>query len=161
MRIVNLLCVVALVGGCAGGPDGGAAPDAGGKGDNPGGSGGNGNTGGNADMAITGGGGGVGGSGGVGGGGSGGVGGGGGLLQFAVFGDARPPNQDDTSGYPSAILSGIFKLAQEKGARFAIGTGDYMFASTASAVSAQVALFQQAAANFTAGPLYLTMGNHE
>jgi predicted phosphodiesterase len=155
MRIVNLLCAVVLVGGCGSGPDGGTAPDAGGKGDNPGGSGGNGNIGGNADMAITAGG------GGAGGGGAGGGGGGGALLKFAVFGDARPPNQDDTSGYPSTILSGIFKLAQQHGAQFAVGTGDYMFASTASAVSAQVALFQQAAANFTAGPLYLTMGNHE
>jgi hypothetical protein len=36
-----------------------------------------------------------------------------------------------------------------------------MFASTQTSVDAQVALFQQAAANFTAGPLYLTMGNHE
>jgi len=151
MRIVNLLCVALLVGGCASGPDGGSAtPDAGGKGDNPGGSGGNGNIGGNPDMAIAGG-----------GGGDGGGGGGGSLMKFAVFGDCRPPNQDDTSGYPSTIIAGIFELAQSKGAQFAVGTGDYMFASTASAVTAQVALFQQAASSFTAGPLYLTMGNHE
>jgi hypothetical protein len=36
-----------------------------------------------------------------------------------------------------------------------------MFASQASAVTAQVALFNQAKANFTAGPVYVTMGNHE
>ena len=36
-----------------------------------------------------------------------------------------------------------------------------MFASTSSAVTAQVALFKQAMANYTAGPIYLTMGNHE
>ncbi len=97
----------------------------------------------------------------IGGGGGGGSGGSGGLLKFAVFGDCRPPNVDDTSGYPSAIISGIFKLAQSRGAQFVVGTGDYMFASTASAVSAQVALFQQAMASYSAGPVYLTMGNHE
>jgi predicted phosphodiesterase len=94
-------------------------------------------------------------------GGGGGVTGGGGLLKFAVFGDCRPPNSDDTSGYPSSIISGIFKLAQSKGAQFVVGTGDYMFASTSSAVTAQVALFQQAMANYTVGPVYLAMGNHE
>ena len=46
------------------------------------------------------------------GGGGGGGGGGVGLLKFAVFGDCRPPNHNDTSGYPSAIVTGIFKLAQ-------------------------------------------------
>ncbi len=119
-------------------------------------------------MAVSGGGGiGGGGGGGAGGGGSGGAGGGGGtvgggqLLKFAVFGDCRPPNQDDTTGYPSAIIGGIFKLAQSKGAQFAVGTGDYMYASMQSSVTAQVQLFQQAAASFTNGPLYLTMGNHE
>jgi predicted phosphodiesterase len=87
-------------------------------------------------------------------------GGSGSLLTFAVFGDARPPNPNDTAGYPSAIISGIFKLAQQKGAQFVVGTGDYMFASTQSVVDAQVALFNQARANFS-GPIYLTMGNHE
>jgi Calcineurin-like phosphoesterase len=96
-----------------------------------------------------------------GGGGSGGGGGGGGQrLRFAVFGDCRPPNLDATSNYPSAIIGGVFKLAQQHGAQFVVGTGDYMFASTSSAVSAQVKLFQQARANY-AGPVYLTMGNHE
>jgi predicted phosphodiesterase len=163
MRFVNLLCVALLV-GCSAGPDGSMNGNqgAGGGGGTSGGTGGNGDNGGNPDMALAGGGGGGGGGGdNGGGGGTGGGGGGGALLKFAVFGDCRPPNVDDTSGYPSSVISGIFKLAQSKGAQFAIGTGDYMFASQASAVTAQVALFQQAAANFTAGPLYLTMGNHE
>ena len=105
------------------------------------------------------------GGGGAGGGGTGGGGGGGGgsggLLKFAVFGDCRPPNNDDTSGYPSTIIGGIFSLAQSNGAQFAIGTGDYMFATSSSAVTAQVALFKQAMAHYSAGPVYLTMGNHE
>ena len=36
-----------------------------------------------------------------------------------------------------------------------------MFATEASAVTAQVALFKKAMASYTAGPIYLTMGNHE
>ena len=82
-------------------------------------------------------------------------------MKFAVFGDCRPPNSDDTSGYPSSIIAGIFNLAQSKGAQFVVGTGDYMFASTSSAVTAQVALFEQAMASYSAGPVYLAMGNHE
>ena len=106
------------------------------------------------------GGGGAGGSGG-GGGNSGGTGGTGGLLKFAVFGDCRPPNNNDSSGYPSTIIGGIFALAQSNGAQFIVGTGDYMFATSASAVPPQVALFKQAMAQYTAGPIYLAMGNHE
>ncbi len=127
-----------------------------------------------ADRARgSGGGGGHGGGGGWGGGGGYGGGGGGfhldggepgplaGGLTFAVFGDCRPPNLDDTSGYPSAIIGNVFALAQKLGAQFVVGTGDYMFASMQSSVDAQVGLFQQAEANYTAGPIYLTMGNHE
>lgn len=88
-------------------------------------------------------------------------GGGTGLLKFAVMGDSRPPNQNDTSGYPSQILSRIFSLAQSNGAQFVIGTGDYMFATQASAVTAQVSLFKKAEASYSAGPIYLAMGNHE
>jgi predicted phosphodiesterase len=158
MRINQLAIAALLVGACSSpaniGPSGGS-------GDNP--TGGTGASA-NPDMSIDHGGGGTGGSGGGangGGGGGGGGTGGGGLLKFAVFGDCRPPNPDDTTGYPSAIISEIFKLAQSKGAQFAIGTGDYMFASTSSSVSAQVDLFNQAKATFTAGPVYLAMGNHE
>ena len=144
MRFFTLLCVAVFF-GCSSPPDAGMASDAGGG---NGGNGGNGNGNGVGDMALPSGGGGSGGSGGS-------------LLKFAVFGDCRPPNPDDTSGYPSAIISGIFKLAQSNGAQFVVGTGDYMFASTSSAVTAQVALFKQAMANYSAGPVYLTMGNHE
>ncbi len=82
------------------------------------------------------------------------------LLHFAVFGDARPPNQDAVADYPSAIIGGIFSLAQSRTAQFVLGTGDYMYASTAASVSSQVALFQTARKNYS-GPVYLTMGNHE
>jgi hypothetical protein len=82
-------------------------------------------------------------------------------LTFAVFGDSRPANQNDTANYPSAIIGNIFTLAQTLGAQFVVGTGDYMFASTQADVDGQVALFQKAESNYSAGPIYLTMGNHE
>jgi hypothetical protein len=82
-------------------------------------------------------------------------------LSFAVFGDCRPANLNQTSGYPSAIIGNIFTLAQKLNVQFVVGTGDYMFANDQTDVDGQVALFQQAEANFTAGPIYLTMGNHE
>jgi predicted phosphodiesterase len=154
MRLLHLAMLAFLVGGCGAGPNGGGL-DTGGTGG--GSSGGNGATG-IPDMSISGG-----NTGGAhdGGGGSGGTGGGGALLKFAVFGDCRPPNPDDTSNYPSAIIAGIFQLAQANGAQFAVGTGDYMFASSSSAVTAQVGLFNQAKAHYSAGPVYLAMGNHE
>src|SRR5581483_9134796 len=68
------------------------------------------------------------------------------VLTFAVFGDARPPNPDDTTDYPSTVLGSIFMLAGMHGAQFVVGTGDYMFASTQQAVTDQVALFKQAEA---------------
>src|SRR5262249_10959480 len=80
--------------------------------------------------------------------------------RFAVFGDARPPELDDTANYPSAIIGGIFKLAATRGATFMVGTGDYLFASRPDAVDAQLQLFAAARAGFP-GPVYLTMGNHE
>jgi hypothetical protein len=107
-----------------------------------------------------------GGSGGSGGGGSGGgtISGASGPLVFGVFGDARPanipPSSAPSAGYPTQVLTGIFNLAQLKGAKFMIGTGDYMYADTQAQVDAQLALFGQAHAGFS-GPLYLTMGNHE
>jgi hypothetical protein len=124
----------------------------------------------NPDIAGTDGGGGSGGGGvgGVGGngvpdmaaGGGGGGSGGGSLMRFAVFGDCRPPLPEQTTGYPTMIVTGIFARAEAEGAQFVIGTGDYMNAFTQTAVDAQVNLFLGARASFK-GPVYLTMGNHE
>jgi hypothetical protein len=82
------------------------------------------------------------------------------LLKFAVFGDARPGSENDTANYPAAIVQGIFTLAQQKEAQFVVGTGDYMFANSASVVSAQVDMLLSSEAPFK-GPVYHTMGNHE
>jgi predicted phosphodiesterase len=81
-------------------------------------------------------------------------------LKFAVFGDCRPGSPNDTAGYPTAVLTNIFTLMQSKGAQFAVGTGDYMFASGQSVVDAQVALHLQAQTPFK-GPVYRALGNHE
>ena len=87
-------------------------------------------------------------------------GGSGALMSFAVFGDCRPPLPEDTTQYPSMIVTSIFSRAQAEGAQFVVGTGDYMNAFTQTAADAQVDLFLAARASFT-GPVYLTMGNHE
>src|SRR5262245_2387202 len=82
------------------------------------------------------------------------------LLKFAVFGDVRPANLNATADYPTAVITAVFTQAQALGAQFAVGTGDYMFAKTAAAVDAQVALLLQAESNFK-GPVYHDLGNHE
>ena len=83
-------------------------------------------------------------------------------VTFAVFGDARPKNPNATANYPTAIVAGNFTQMQAKGAQFVVGTGDYMFADSGDAVvSAQLDLLLQGEKNFTNGPIYHTMGNHE
>jgi hypothetical protein len=160
-----LMSVLLAVGCTAPNPDastsdGGSGSMSGGGGSGGSGHGGGGSGGGSGGVGSGGGGSGGGGGGGSGGGSVNGGGSGSSLLTFAVFGDSRPPNQNDTSGYPTQVLTSIFSQAQTKGAQFVVGTGDYMFASTQAAVDAQVALFMQAQASFS-GPVYHTMGNHE
>jgi hypothetical protein len=81
-------------------------------------------------------------------------------LSFAVWGDSRPPQVNDTTGYPSAILSSIAQRANATDAEFALTSGDYMFANTASAVSGQVPLLLAAEQPFTKF-IFRAMGNHE
>ncbi len=83
-----------------------------------------------------------------------------GTFRFAVFGDVRPRNPDDTANYPTAIITSLFQQIAAQSPQFVVGTGDYMFASYASAVDAQVSLQLQAQAAFK-GPVYRAMGNHE
>jgi hypothetical protein len=143
MRARCLLASFLLVAGCTA-PNGNAL-GGGGNGGAGGGNAGSGGSGGSGSGGIT-------------------VNGGSGTLTFGVFGDARPANippaSSPAAGYPTQILTGIFNLAQQKGAKFIVGTGDYMYADTQAQVDAQLALFGQAHAGFS-GPLYLAMGNHE
>src|SRR5262249_30881698 len=65
-------------------------------------------------------------------------------LRFAVVGDTRPANLDDTAGYPTAIVQQIFTdvEAESPHPTFAVTTGDYMFAATSgAAVGPQLDLY--------------------
>src|ERR1700722_19736926 len=74
------------------------------------------------------------------------------LLSFAIVGDTRPPNADDTAGYPTAVITKIWQDVEAFSPRpaFAITTGDYMFANTYGVQQMpQVALYMGARAAFT------------
>jgi len=84
-------------------------------------------------------------------------------LRFAVVGDTRPANLDDTAGYPTAIVQQIWAGVEAETPRtaFAITTGDYMFASTGgSQVGPQLDLYLGARATYS-GIVYPALGNHE
>lgn len=91
---------------------------------------------------------------------------GGGLLadlRFAVVGDSRPADIDDTTAYPTDVVRQIFTDIENESPHpdFAVTTGDYMFASTGGGqVDRQLDLYLGARAAFT-GTVYPTMGNHE
>ncbi len=59
-------------------------------------------------------------------------------FRFAIVGDTRPPVIDDTSGYPTAIITKIWSDVEALSPRpdFAVSTGDYMFASTSGSQAA-------------------------
>jgi hypothetical protein len=125
-----------------------------------------------------------GGGGGGGGGGSGGSGGGGGsggvdagtvtgtiggnggtesLLYFGIVGDTRPASIDDTSGYPTSIITQIYSDINGLASKppFVVATGDYQFASTSGSEQApQIALYMGARAGYS-GVFFPAMGNHE
>jgi hypothetical protein len=84
-------------------------------------------------------------------------------IYFGVVGDTRPPAPDDTSGYPTKIITQIYTRMQGLSPRptFAISTGDHLFARTGSSQAApQLDLYLHARGNFD-GTLFPAMGNHE
>ena len=84
-------------------------------------------------------------------------------LRFAVAGDTRPPSPDDTTNYPTAIITKIWQdvEAESPHPQFAISTGDYMFANTSGTQQMpQLAKYMTARGTFT-GQWYPAMGNHE
>ncbi len=84
-------------------------------------------------------------------------------LTFAIVGDTRPASIDDTSGYPSAIITKIYQDLEAASPKptFVVGTGDYQFASTSSSEQApQVDKYMSARGAF-GGAFYPAMGNHE
>jgi hypothetical protein len=84
-------------------------------------------------------------------------------LLFAVVGDTRPPVINDTSGYPTQVITKIWQDIEAVSPRppFAVSTGDYMFASASGSESGpQMDLYLSARSGYT-GIAFPTMGNHE
>lgn len=84
-------------------------------------------------------------------------------LRFAVVGDTRPANIDDTAHYPTDIVGAIWTDVEQEQPhpQFAVTTGDYMFASTTGHEQGpQLDLYLGARAAYT-GVVYPAIGNHE
>jgi hypothetical protein len=84
-------------------------------------------------------------------------------LRFAIVGDTRPANEDDTAGYPTAIIQKIFEDMESASPSipFSLATGDYQYANPTGTQSApQLALYMGARAKYS-GVTFPGMGNHE
>jgi hypothetical protein len=94
-------------------------------------------------------------------------------LYFAIVGDTRPPNPDDTAGYPTAIITKIYEDIQNLNPRppFVVSTGDYQYITSKNVGScgsytlggAQATQLgdYQTARNGYSGIYWPAMGNHE
>src|SRR5580704_17101912 len=82
-------------------------------------------------------------------------------LTFAVIGDTRPSIPEDTSNYPTAIITQIFQdiAAESPAVQFVVATGDYMF-TFGGAAQPMLDIFMTARKALS-GPMYPAMGNHE
>jgi hypothetical protein len=84
-------------------------------------------------------------------------------LYFAVIGDTRPPVINDTSAYPTPIITKIYSDLEALSPRpaFAVSTADYLF-STGNGTQAipQIDLYLTARSKFS-NIVFPTMGNHE
>ena len=84
-------------------------------------------------------------------------------LVFAIVGDTRPAYPDDTRSYPTETVRAIWEHVEAEKPRpdFAVGTGDYVFASPFGRQAVpQLDAYLSARAAF-ANPVYFAMGNHE
>jgi len=84
-------------------------------------------------------------------------------LYFAVVGDTRPANEDDTAGYPTAIITQIFQDMQalSPSPTFAVSTGDYQYSNPSGTQSGtQLGYYMGARAKYS-GTVFPAMGNHE
>ena len=84
-------------------------------------------------------------------------------LYFAIVGDTRPANEDDTSAYPTAVITQIYGDLQalSPAPAFVVATGDYQFASpTGTQGATQLDLYTAARAKYS-GTVFPAMGNHE
>ncbi len=85
------------------------------------------------------------------------------LLYFAIVGDTRPPNEDDTANYPTAIITKIYQDIQAMNPRpqFIVTTGDFQFANPSGSESTPQLQAYVTARNLYSGTVFSTMGNHE
>ena len=82
-------------------------------------------------------------------------------FRFAIVGDTRPANEDDTAHYPTPIITKIWQDIATSAPDFAVSTGDYQFSNPSnSQAAAQLDLYMTARAQFP-NKLYPAMGNHE
>lgn len=84
-------------------------------------------------------------------------------VYFAVIGDCRPANEDDSSSYPTPIITKLFQDMNAVSPKppFVVSTGDYQFSSSnGNQSSVQLGYYLTAQKNYT-GIQFPTMGNHE
>jgi hypothetical protein len=84
-------------------------------------------------------------------------------LYFAVVGDTRPANEDDTSNYPTTVIDTIFADISKVSPMppFVVSTGDYQFSNpNGSQANAQLSKYVAARGSYT-GVQFPAMGNHE
>jgi hypothetical protein len=85
-------------------------------------------------------------------------------LLFAVVGDTRPAMEDDTTNYPTGVITSIYQDIQSltPTPSFVVSTGDYQFSNpSGSQAAAQMDIYLGARASYKNGPSFPAMGNHE
>ncbi|HEY4219865.1 MAG TPA: metallophosphoesterase [Myxococcota bacterium] len=83
---------------------------------------------------------------------------------FAVVGDTRPADINQTASYPSDVIGQIYSDmdALDPKPQFVLTTGDFMFSSKNGSENAlQLAKYTTAMATYRGGPVFPTLGNHE
>ncbi len=83
-------------------------------------------------------------------------------LFFAMTGDTRPHDCDQTQLYPKDQIAQVAAGMAKVGAQFAVDLGDHMFVCNGSLqeAHAQMGLYMDAIKAFPQ-PFFMTMGNHE
>jgi hypothetical protein len=83
-------------------------------------------------------------------------------LFFAIHGDTRPPDCDQTTMYPTAIIQNIFTQEQALGVQFTLDLGDHMYVCNGLASEAATQMgYYMTASQILNKVTFMTMGNHE
>ena len=83
-------------------------------------------------------------------------------LWFALTGDTRPGECDDTQHYPAPVIDQIARSMKALHVQFGLDLGDHMFVCNGSASEAKIQMGEYMGA-LAGGPqtFWMTMGNHE